>query len=87
MSKSETKAEKGLNIPFLVTVALKAFPLACTPSLDTTTMSLEYTNDMLCQECSGIVTLERKKNNTLCVACDCSERSIKVATLLPEGWE
>jgi len=40
-----------------------------------------------CTECNSHVYLTRRDNNTLSVRCDCGdERSIKVATLLPEGW-
>jgi len=40
-----------------------------------------------CTECDKTVYLARQDNNTLAARCGCgNERSIKVATLLPEGW-
>jgi len=43
---------------------------------------------MTCDDCGSTVHLARRNNRTLVARCDCGEeRSIKVATLLPEGWE
>jgi hypothetical protein len=40
---------------------------------------------MNCEECGEPVTLGRN-DRLLNVSCECSERSIKVATVLPDGW-
>jgi len=40
-----------------------------------------------CENCGSAVYLARRENRTLVVRCDCDEeRSLKVATTLPEGW-
>jgi hypothetical protein len=40
-----------------------------------------------CTGCNSAVYLARRENRTLAVTCDCDvDRSIKVATTLPEGW-
>jgi len=40
-----------------------------------------------CTDCRSHVHLTRKDNRTLAVRCDCGkERSIKLATTLPDGW-
>jgi len=41
-----------------------------------------------CDECNSAVYLARKDNRTLVARCDCpdTQRAIKVATTLPEGW-
>ena len=41
-----------------------------------------------CTDCNSSVYLIRESNSTLTVTCDCEkQRSIKVARVLPEGWE
>jgi hypothetical protein len=39
-----------------------------------------------CTDCNSAVYLTRRENRTLAAECECSDRSIKVATVLPEGW-
>lgn len=41
---------------------------------------------MICDNCGDPVTMNRRENRTLEVSCDCDARSIKVATVLPDGW-
>jgi len=40
-----------------------------------------------CDDCDRPVRLHRDDDNTLSVTCGCSWRSIKVATVFPEGWQ
>ena len=46
------------------------------------------TDAVFCDECNAAVRLERHaQTDDLRVRCACDEqRSIKVATILPEGW-
>jgi hypothetical protein len=41
---------------------------------------------MMCDTCDTTVVLTRRENRTLAAECECSDRSIKVPTVLPEGW-
>lgn len=42
---------------------------------------------LTCADCGAAVYLARRENRTLVARCDCGdERSIKLATTLPEGW-
>jgi hypothetical protein len=41
---------------------------------------------MNCDNCGETIKLGRKANQTLIVGCDCNARSIRVATVLPDGW-
>jgi len=41
-----------------------------------------------CDGCGQPVTLRRKASGQLLVSCSCDEqRSIRVAAVLPEGWQ
>lgn len=50
-------------------------------------MSEATTKTMHCENCGTDVTLTRELGGSLLsVGCECDVRSIKVATVLPEGW-
>jgi len=55
--------------------------------MQTMTTEIQKVDGIRCTECKKQVQLKRRENRTLSVECNCSARSIKVATLLPEGWE
>jgi len=43
---------------------------------------------VMCDGCGQPVTLRRKASGQLLVSCSCDEqRSIRVAAVLPEGWQ
>jgi len=41
---------------------------------------------LYCDECDTNPVLCRKDNRTLAVKCACSDRSVKVADVLPSKW-
>lgn len=49
---------------------------------------ITQTVGVMCDNCKQTVTLRRRESGELSVSCGCdSERSIRVATVLPEGWQ
>jgi hypothetical protein len=48
--------------------------------------TLQEYQDQTCGDCGEPVTLRRKGNRQLIVACACEERSVKVAKATPLEW-